>query len=91
MPKDVFKGSMRSQSDPYREAVAITPDDFTDLEDLPRALWVGGAGNINVLMDKGQPGEEVVLSGIVAGTLIPVRVKRILNTSTTATLIVALW
>lgn len=91
MPKDKFYGSMRSQSDPYRNAVAITPDDFTDLENLPRALWIGGAGNLNVLMDDDQPGEEVLISGIPAGTLLEVRTKRILNTNTTATLIVALW
>lgn len=67
---------------------AVTPNDSTDLAIVPRALWVGGAGNI-VMVTAG--GDSITLSGITAGTLLPVRAKRILATSTTATLIVGLY
>jgi hypothetical protein len=60
----------------------------TDLTTFSRALWVGGAGNIAVIMRDGSG--PFTISGIPAGTLIPIRVQRVNATGTTATLIVAL-
>jgi hypothetical protein len=65
----------------------VTPSDSTDLTDLALALWVGGAGNISL---DTPDGSTVTISGIPAGTILPLRVKRVRATSTTATLIVAL-
>jgi len=69
-------------------AFAITPNDNNDLTSTARAIWVGGAGNMVVQMagDAGQ----VTFSGIPAGTLLPIQVSRVLNTLTTATLIIGL-
>jgi hypothetical protein len=72
---------------PAVDAVAVTPSDSVDLVNMSRALWVGGAGNISVIMHSGA---TVTFSGIAAGTLLPIRVSRVRSTGTTATNILAL-
>jgi hypothetical protein len=77
-----------------RKGVVITPANDTRIE-TTRAVWVGGAGNLTVkFMDNTSPttsGGTVLISGIPAGTLLPIAVNCINATSTTATLIVALY
>lgn len=71
----------------YGRGAVITPNDGADIANVSIAVWIGGAGNLNVdLADGG----TVLFSGIPAGTLLPIRAKRVRSTSTTATLIVAL-
>lgn len=72
---------------PYRDAFAITPSDSTDLAVYANALWVGGTGNISLIT---LDGTTVLISGIPAGTVLPLQVKRVRSTSTTATAIVGL-
>jgi len=71
----------------YSRAVVLTPSDSADLANVAAALWVGGAGNISL---DTPDGTTVLISGIPAGTVLPVRVRRVRSTSTTATLIVGL-
>jgi hypothetical protein len=78
----------RSRSDPPAHAAVVTPDDNASLTVISRALYVGGAGNLRILMAGGQ---TVTLAGITAGSLLPLRVDRVLATGTTATSIVAFW
>lgn len=81
--------------DPTRPSgyfAAITPSDTTLLSkvdgDLPRAIYVGGAGNIvAVRMD----GATVTFTAATAGSVIPIRYSRINSTNTTATALVALY
>lgn len=74
---------------PAVDAKSVTPDDSNDLTRSPaRALWVGGAGNLNV---DTLEGTTVVITGVAAGTIVPIAVKRVRNTSTTATSILALY
>lgn len=86
---DEFAGYRKSLDAPADRAVAVTPDNSNDLADPTRGIWVGGAGNLNV--DMLGDGSTVLFSGIQAGTLLPIRVRRIRSTNTTATLIVALY
>jgi hypothetical protein len=79
----LFKGL----DSPATSAEAVTPSDSTDLTTASRALWIGGAGNISVIM---LDGTTILFSGIAAGTLLPIRVSRVKSTSTTATLIVSI-
>jgi hypothetical protein len=51
-------------------------------------LYVGGAGDLNVVTSAG---DEVVFTGVLAGSFIPVQITRVKATSTTATGIIALW
>lgn len=69
--------------------VAVTPSDSANLAEVSRALWVGGAGNIAILAD--EDSVAVLISGVPAGTVLPIRARRVNSTNTTATLIVALY
>ena len=72
---------------PYKSAAVVTPADGSDIP-VTKGLYVGGAGNVNVDFSSGP---TVLFSGVPAGTVLPIRVKRVRSTSTTATLIVALY
>ncbi|WP_020474231.1 spike base protein, RCAP_Rcc01079 family [Zavarzinella formosa] len=73
---------------PYAHAAVLTKSDTDELTKVSRALYVGGTGNINVVT---AAGETVLFSAIPVGTLLPIRIKQLLSTNTTATLVVALW
>lgn len=51
-------------------------------------LYVGGAGDLRVLTSSGS---DITFTGVLAGSFIPVQVKRVFATSNTATSILALW
>lgn len=51
-------------------------------------LYVGVAGNLRVLTSSGS---DITFTGVLAGSFIPVQVKRVFATSNTATSILALW
>ncbi len=51
-------------------------------------LYIGGAGNLQVLT---AGGDTIVFTGVLAGTFLPVQVVRVLAASTTATGIIGLW
>lgn len=71
-----------------RKGFAITPNDSTELALTPKAVWVGGAGNLVVRLidDSG----DITISGIAAGTLLPIRPK-LVKTTSTATLLIGLY
>jgi hypothetical protein len=76
-----------SAADPAIGAVSPT----LDVDIVPtysRALWVGGAGNVSVVTSVG---ENVTFVGVQAGTLLPIRVRRINSSGTTATSLLALY
>ncbi len=73
---------------PARDAAEITPSDTVDLGDLPRAIWIGGGGSLSLQM---ADGGTVRLDGVPAGSLLPLRPRRVRATGTSATAIVALW
>ena len=76
-----------SFSDPGGEIRAITPSDSTDLTGC-RGLMVNGAGNVAVKTPYGASATTAVtISTVPAGTIIPLRVTRVMSTNTTATLI----
>lgn len=79
-------------------AAAVTPSDSTDLTlsgatitagtNNGPALYIGGAGDVKVTMYGGQ---TVTFVGVPAGSFLPIQVKRVWSTGTTATSILALW
>ena len=85
---DTCAGQPEILSSPCDNAEIVTPDNNTDLAYVPRGLWVGGAGSVNVVLAGGQ---TVLFAGIQAGTLLPLRVSRVKSSSTSATNIVAIW
>ncbi len=66
---------------------AVTPSDSEDLAFVARALWVGGAGDVKVATANG---DVLVFAGVAAGSVLPVAVKRVYATGTTATNVLAL-
>lgn len=81
-----------ARSDTASGAVAVAPSDANNLftankDQTCLALWIGGAGTLKVDM---QDGSTVTFSGVPAGTLLPIQVKKVYATGTSATLIVAL-
>lgn len=74
---------------PGRRAVAVTPSDSTSyVNGAARALYVGGAGNVVMVLTDDS---TVTLTAVPAGTIIPLWHKRVNSTSTTATSMVAMF
>ncbi len=84
---DRFASRAQSLEGPANHGFAVTPSDATPLDETSRALYVGSAGDLAVVMASGA---AVNFAGIAAGTLLPVRVLSVMATGTTASDIVAL-
>lgn len=85
---DVFSGYSAGLESPAGGAVAVTPHDATELAQVSRGLFVGGTGTMTCLMNDGS---VVLFTGVPSGCIMPLRVKRVNSTGTTATNIVALY
>jgi len=83
---DAFKNRESSLETPARRAEAVTPSDIADLPNASRALYVGGAGDVEVTT---VGGDTVTLAA--ASGFLPLCVARVHAAGTTATDIVALW
>jgi hypothetical protein len=84
---DRFQYSTPSLSGPATHAFAVTPNDSTDLSETTRALYVGAAGSVAAVMASGA---SVSFGSVASGTVLPVRVARVLATGTTASAILGL-
>lgn len=71
---------------PARDAASVTPSDATVYNPTINSVWVGGKGDLAV---------EMVGGGVVtysnAEGVLPIQVRRILATGTTASAIVAMY
>ena len=85
---DTFAGRDSGIDAPVGGGAAVTPNNDTDLTIVTRAVYVGGGGNLAVIM---QSGAELTFENVSEGQLLPIRVSRIKSTGTTATGIVGLW
>lgn len=84
---DDYTGHAAGINDPSPLGVAVTPDDDADLAFRTRGLWVGGTGDVAV---QWPDGSDSIFVAVPAGTLLAIRVDRVLATGTDATNIVAL-
>lgn len=74
---------------PCDEAVAVTKSDTVAIALANvRYLYVGGTGDVSVQM--ALTGSAILFSAVPAGTLLPIRITRVNNTNTSASLMVAL-
>jgi hypothetical protein len=85
---DKFADFAVAPGGPLVGGFAITKSDATILAQPTRAVWVGGAGDLAVTY---LDGTTDVLQSVVAGTLLPIRVKQVLSTGTSATKISGLY
>lgn len=67
----------------YSEMFAITPNDSTDLTTFTRGLYTGSGGAISLIL--ADDSVELTLSNVPAGAILPLFVKRVRFTGTTAT------
>ncbi len=86
---DAFATRADDVSAPARRTGAIIPHDANDLPDLPKAIYVGGGGDV-ALMAVGDTTARVFKMA-PAGSILPIRVRRVLATGTTATSLIALY
>lgn len=85
---DSFSRFQTHDVSPVTNAVAVTPHNTNELSYVSRALYVGTGGDIAVTM---QDSGSVTFVDVPTGTLLPIRVKIVKATGTTASDIVALW
>lgn len=74
---------------PAVHGFAITKSDSTVFTTPTRYVWVGGAGNVAVLMNGDSV--SVTLVAVPVGTMLPISVVQVLSTGTTATNLVGLY
>lgn len=75
----------------YNTARPVTKSDTVEVQQVnghyPTALWVGGAGIVRAIMEDNTDAQFTC----VAGTIIPISFKQVMSTTTSATLMVALY
>lgn len=77
----------QEQVQPAANGEAVTPNDSTTV--YSRGVWVGTGGDLAVTMyDSGQ---SVTFPNVQSGSLLPIRVSKVLSTGTTASDIVVIW
>ncbi len=71
------------------DMVNVTPSDTVDLPGgVCRGLYVGVSGNVNLITPSGV---TIVIVGLAAGIVHPIRASRIKSTNTNASSIVAVY
>lgn len=84
----------RRNDEPANGLFAVTPSNTVVFDNkdtnppLPSALYIGTGGNIAVVAADGSSG---VIENVLGGTILPIRVKQVLATGTTATKIIGLY
>ena len=86
---DTFKQQPETKWSPATNSISVTPSDSAELSFLTRALYVGVSGNVSVKLRDDT--NAVVFVGVAEGTILPLQVKQVTATNTTATNIIALW
>ncbi|MCM2473742.1 hypothetical protein HGO38_09665 [Rhizobium sp. CG5] len=78
---DRFSNVQPSLAGPAFSGFPITPDDDLDLAETTRAIYVGQGGDLAVTMVSGA---SLIFSDVPSGSLLPLRVSRVLSIGTTA-------
>jgi hypothetical protein len=93
VPTNNFAQSDSASLAPYTRAVTITPNDSTDLVEVPRALNVHKSGvqshaTVKCILS----GDTVAVSlTLLIGDIVPIRTSRVYSTGTDATTVIALY
>jgi hypothetical protein len=78
-----------TSTEPISSAATITPNNGVTFTTICRAVYIGGAGNLTI--DVADGGTNIAFNGLTAGTILPVRTKRVYATGTSATALVCLY
>ena len=85
---DTFGTQSSALDSPASGGEAVTPHASNNLAQVSRGIYVGGGGDVAAVLASGA---VLVFSAVPAGTLLPIRCKRINAVNTTATLMLALY
>ncbi len=83
-----FNETQKGATSPLSSGFAITPNDSSDLGQYTRGLWIGGGGDISLIL--AEDSSAVEIKNIATGSLLPMVVKRVNATNTTASEIIGL-
>ena len=86
---DPFVSHETALSSPARNGFSITPNDGIDLSVVCRSLFIGGGGDVSIIL--ANDSSSVVFKNIPTGSVLPVFAKRVEATLTTATDILGLY
>lgn len=78
---DPFQSTATGRESPGMRHFTITPDNGADIPIRPRALRIGGNGNIAI---RDEVGTDITYA-VLAGDILPFSPVRVLSTGTTAT------
>ena len=84
---DNFTEFVAAWNKPATKGETVTPHDTNELTNVSRWLFVGGAGAVTFVTSENV---TILLTGVIAGSLLPIRAKIVKATGTTATNIAAL-
>lgn len=85
---DRYVNFEQNKDSPAESAFLVEPLDAQDLDRSTRALYVGVGGDVRVVMVEDV--DPVTFVDAPSGSILPIRVRRVLQTGTTADAIVAL-
>lgn len=88
--KDPFGSISGSASSTARSAAAVTPNDDDDLSVYAKALFIGVGGDVVAIPVGNADDAPVTFKNCASGSILPVQVRRVKSTNTTATNILAL-
>ena len=86
---DYFSSHGDTPSAPATRALVVSPHDTNALSDIPKALYVGTAGNITMRGVNGAA--DQLWKNVPAGTVLPFRAQYVRATGTTAADLLALY
>ncbi|RDE05435.1 spike base protein, RCAP_Rcc01079 family [Sphingomonas aracearum] len=82
---DKFGPYVDTPTAPSRHVTTLVPSDSTDLTDTPKGIYVGTGGDVKLIaVDAPASAPGVTFKNVPAGSLLPVRARRVLATGTTA-------
>ena len=85
---DNFQNMQDTVSSPARSLIGVTPADGIPLAFVPKAIYVGAGGDLNVRCIEDQT--ATILRNVASGSILPIRAAEILSTGTTASDLVLL-
>ena len=80
-PKDSFGNFQPLLGDPAGRWIAVSASDSSDLPFVSKALYVGNTGNVTV---QDMYDNTTTIPNVPAGSILPGRFKRLMNTNTSA-------
>ena len=85
---DPFANTANSLSSPAAHCFDILPDDASELPSAAKAIYVGSGGDI--VLRAVDSDQDVVLQGVGSGAILPIRIRAIRATGTTASALIGL-